>query len=158
MSFGPTLIKPKEIELADLDGKVHRFVISRFDAIKGREIVTKYLTSNLPRLGDYDISNKTMLDLMSYVGVPASSDLGYIKLTTPALIINHVPDWELLGKIEKEMIAYNSSFFEAGKISSFFEELAQKFLQSIFATLMQSSPPSAEHDSPPSTNSEQSTT
>jgi len=113
MSFGPTLIKPKEIELTDLDGNVRRYIISRFDAIKGREIITKYLMSNLPRLGDYDISSKTMLDLMSHVGVPADSDLGYIRLTTPALIINHVPDWELLGHIEKEMIAYNSSFFEA---------------------------------------------
>lgn len=147
MSGLPQLIKPVEKQILDLEGKAHRIILSRFDAIKGREIVTKYLMSNLPKLGDYDISNQTMLDLMTYVAVPADNDLGYIRLTTKALVINHIPDWELLGRIEKEMIAYNSSFFEAEKISSFFEWLAQRFMQKIFAMSTQSSPPSAEQGS-----------
>jgi len=155
---GALLIKPVEKEFFDLDGKSHRLILSRFDAVKGREIITKYLMSNLPKLGDYEVSEQVMLDLMSYIAVPAESELGYIRLTTKALVVNHVPDWEMLGRVEKEMIAYNASFFEPEKISSFFEWVAQKFMQKILEMSMESSPRSATPGSQPITNSEQSTT
>lgn len=155
---GALLIKPVEKEFFDLDGKSHRIILSRFDAVKGREIITKYLMSNLPKLGDYEVSEQVMLDLMSYIAVPVESDLGYIRLTTKALVVNHIPDWEMLGRVEKEMIAYNASFFEPEKISSFFEWVAQKFMQKILEMSMESSPRSATQGSPHTTNSEQSTT
>ena len=114
--------------------------------------------SNLPKIGDYDISNEMMLKLMTYVAVPTDTELGYQTLSTRALVINHVPDWEILGRIEKEMVAYNASFFQGEKISSFFEDLAEKFLQKIFEMYIPSSAQSSQPDSQASTSSEPSTT
>lgn len=152
------LIKPTEFVVTDGDGKDHTYILSKFDAIAGREIITKYLMSNLPKLGDYEVSEKTMLDLMSYVAVPRGDGLEPLRLTTRALVINHVPDWEMLGRIEKAMVEYNASFFRGEKISSFFEDLAAMFLKKIIEMSIQSSPQSATPESLHSTNSGQSTT
>jgi len=152
------LLKPVTKTFHDLDGKAHEIILSRFDAITGREIITKYLMSNLPKLGDYEVSEEVMFKLMSFVAIPAETELGYTRLTTKALVINHIQDWEMLGRIEKEMIAYNSSFFQAEKISSFFEYLAQMFLQKIFALSTQSSAQSSPQEGQPSKNSAPSTT
>lgn len=152
------LREPKEQDFVDQNGNSHTFILSKFDAISGREIISKYLMSNLPKIGDYEVSQETMLKLMKCVAVPRpGTDLGYLPLTTHALVINHVPDWELLGHIEKAMVEYNASFFRGEKISSFFEDLAQRFIQKIFEISTQSSGQSSQQDSPPSTNSEPST-
>lgn len=97
------LLQPKEIEI---NGKIYR--ISKFPATVGREIVAKYPISNMPKLGDYKVSEEIMIKLMSYVEVvlPERS----IRLTTIDLINNHVPGWEVLARLEWEMLQHNCSF------------------------------------------------
>lgn len=118
------LLQPKEIEI---NGKTYR--ISKFPATVGREIVAKYPVSNMPKLGDYKVSEEVMLKLMSYVEtvLPERS----IRLSTQELVNNHVPDWEVLAQLEWEMLSYNCSFLTNGKSLSFFEKLAHLAEQKI---------------------------
>jgi len=130
------LLQPKEIEI---NGKTYR--ISKFPATVGREIVAKYPVSNMPKLGDYKVSEEVMLKLMSYVEtvLPERS----IRLSTQELVNNHVPDWEVLAQLEWEMLSYNCSFLTNGKSLSFFEKLAhlaeQKISEILTASLGKSS-------------------
>jgi hypothetical protein len=136
------LIQPKEIEI---NGKTYR--ISKFPATVGREIVAKYPVSNMPKLGDYKVSEEVMIKLMNYVEVvlPERS----IRLSTRELIDNHVPDWEVLAKLEWEMLQYNCSFLTDGKSLSFLEKLArlaeQKISEILTASLGKSSVREKQH-------------
>jgi hypothetical protein len=112
-------LEPKELEL---DGKV--FILSKFPSIAGREIMAKYPLSGMPKLGDYKVNEETMLKLMEFVQVKLDS--GNLALKTRELVDNHTKGWEVLAKIEWSMIEYNCSFFQDGRISTFFDDFAQK--------------------------------
>lgn len=118
------MLEPKELTIADPDGKEHTYILSKFPAIAGREIVAKYPLSGMPKLGDYAVNEETMLKLMAFVGV--KTDSGVLQLTTRALVDNHVRSWETLAKLEIGMMEYNCSFFGNGRASGFFEGIAQK--------------------------------
>ena len=75
----------------------------------GREIVAKYPVSALPKLGDYAVNEEVMLKLMSFVAVQVGESQQ--RLSSRAMINNHVPDFETLAKIEMKMMEYNCSFF-----------------------------------------------
>lgn len=109
------MIQPKTVTITTMAGDKRDYVLSKFPAIAGREIIAKYPLSSMPKLGDYAVSEETMLKLMAFVGVPLDNG-STLALTTKALVNNHVPDWETLAKIEIEMLEYNTSFFSVGKI------------------------------------------
>ena len=130
------LLQPQEIEI---NGKTYR--ISKFPATVGREIIAKYPVSNMPKIGDYQVSEEIMVKLMSFVEVIAGDRS--IRLMTRELINNHVPDWEALAQLEWEMLQYNCSFLTNGKSLSFLEKLAhlaeQKISEMLTASLGKSS-------------------
>lgn len=130
------LLQPKEIEI---NGKTYR--ISKFPATVGREIIAKYPVSNMPKIGDYQVSEEIMVKLISFVEVIAGDRS--IRLMTRELINNHVPDWEALAQLEWEMLQYNCSFLTNGKSLSFLEKLAhlaeQKISEMLTASLGKSS-------------------
>jgi hypothetical protein len=128
------MIDPIEYEVKAMAGDMRKYVISKFPAIAGREIVSNYPLSALPKIGDYKSNEVTMLKLMSYVGVNMPNGT-VLRLGTIELINNHVPDWETLAKVEVEMLRYNTSFFGRGEVSSFLVNLTQKYLISISPTL-----------------------
>lgn len=142
------LLDPKEIEI---DGKI--YIISHFPAIAGREIMAKYPTSIMPKVGDYAVNEETMLKLMSYVAIPGPN-VGAIplRLNSRALIDNHIKSWETLGKIEIAMMEYNCSFFQNGRISNFFADFAQKLPQLITKILMDFSRASSPKEKPHTSN------
>lgn len=150
------LIKPKQFTVEDMDGTPVTVTLSRFDAVEGREILAKYPMSAMPKLGDYDVNEETMLKLMSYIAVDANGTP--LRLTTKALINNHTHDAETLMKIEMAMLEYNCSFFQQGRISDFLEEFVQMIIAKISKISIRSSEPSLIVEKPPSTNSGQSTT
>lgn len=119
------MIEPKEITIETQRGESRVYVLSKFPAIQGREIIAKYPLSAVPKLGDYQVNEETMLKLMGFVGVPRDSGEP-LRLATRALIDNHVPDWETLARIEFAMMEYNVSFFGNGKGSTFLEAITQK--------------------------------
>ncbi len=139
------MLEPKEIEI---EGKT--YIISKFPAVAGREILAKYPTSGLPKIGDYAINEETMLKLMCYVAVP--QEHGPLKLTNRALIDNHVKSWEALAKIEIAMMEYNCSFFQNGRVLSFLNDFAQKLPAWVSKMLIALSQQSSPTGKPPSTN------
>lgn len=130
------LLEPKEITIETQNGDEKTYTISKFPAIAGREIICKYPTSAIPKLGDYAANEETMFKLMAFVSVKAGNV--DIQLTTKTLIDNHIPDWEILMKLEAEMLKYNFSFFLVGKISNFFDTIKATAQQSLSKTLTDS--------------------
>ena len=137
---------PKPVTINGHDYKVHKFF-----ALAGREIVATYPVANLPKLGDYKASEDALLKLMAHVTVDIGNG-NELPLNTRALIDSHVPDWEVLAKLEMATLEYNVSFFGQGRPSAFLEGLAAKLPQLI--TLIQTalSQQSSEAEKQPSVN------
>jgi hypothetical protein len=133
------LLEPKEVRIVTLKGDERVYIISKFPAVTGREIVCSYPISAIPKLNEYSANEAVMMKLMSFVGIPRAPQAGIpaepLLLNTRALIDNHVPDWETLVKIELEMMRYNTSFFQEGVVSTFCGNLIQKAMRSITPTL-----------------------
>lgn len=129
------MLQPKEIRVTTQAGDERVYILSKFPALAGREIVAKYPLSAMPKLGDYGVNEETMLKLMAFVGVPVEGKDAALKLSTRALVDNHVPDWETLIRVEAAMLEYNVSFFGNGKASSFLEVIAAKAQQLLSRTL-----------------------
>jgi hypothetical protein len=131
------MIEPKEITIETQRGESRVYVLSKFPAVQGREIIAKYPLSAMPKLGDYAVNEETMLKLMAFVAVPRTEG-GPLPLSTRALVDNHVADWETLARIEMAMMEYNVSFFGNGKGSTFLEAItlkAQAFLSKTLTDL-----------------------
>ena len=137
------LLEPKEI---NIDGK--NFILSKFPAIAGREIIAKYPLTGLPKIGDYQLNEETMFKLMAYVAVKIN-DIK-IPLNTPELINNHTGNWETLAKIEVAMMEYNCSFFQNGRVSTFLNDTAQNIPRWIIKTLTSLSLQLSPTEKPPS--------
>lgn len=119
------LLHPHEFPVTLADGTTKTYLLSKFPAIAGREIIAKYPLSSMPKLGDYEVNQETMLKLMQYVAVPIEG-ADPMRLMTAALVDNHIPDWETLAKIEVAMMEYNCSFFANGALQSFIDLLLEK--------------------------------
>ena len=140
------LIEPKEVEIL---GKT--FIISKFPAVLGREIITQYPTSAAPKVGDYRLNEELMFKLLCHVGIPMKGK-DPLLLTTRALVDNHIKDWEMLMKVEWAMMEFNCSFFTAGRMSGLLELIlsrAEGFIASTLTSFVQSL---SEKDSQPSKN------
>lgn len=120
------MLQPKPLTLTRSDGTDVTFVLSKFDAITGREIVAKYPVANLPKIGDYGVSEATMLKVMGFVGVQLEGRDEPLLLATRALVNNHAGDWETLARLEWAMLEYNCSFFANGLNSGSFAGLMDK--------------------------------
>ena len=141
------MIEPKEIEI---DGK--KFIISKFPAIAGREIMTQYPISEIPKAGEYSHQEELVLKIMCFVGVNISGASHPLMLNSKALVDNHVPSWEVLIRLERAIMEYNCSFFQDGRPSTVLEEFARKLIMSVTKTSMDSSEPSLIVEKPLTTN------
>lgn len=141
------MIQPKEITISTQAGENRTYVLSKFPAVQGREIVAKYPMSAMPKLGDYAVNEETMLKLIGFVAVPRDG-AEPLKLSTRALVDNHIPDWETLARLEVAMLEYNCSFFGNGKGSTFFEAIAKKAQAFLSQTLMDLSAQSSQKKPP----------
>lgn len=143
-------LEPKEVTIED-----KTFVISKFPAIAGRKIVTKYISNGMPKIGNYEINEEQMLELMKYVAA-IDSNGNKVVLVTEGLINNHVvsksSSWEMLVKIEMAMMEYNCAFFRNGSISTFLEDIKQKLPPWITKMLKASSVPSSPQVTQPTEN------
>lgn len=123
------LLKPKEVKITDIDGEEKTYIISRFPAIASREILQGYLKAAAPSSNtDYSESQRLMKKLMCYVAA-VTSEGTEVLLKTEMLINNHVPDFDVLSKLESQALDYNSDFFKIGKITKSlkqFEEVAKQ--------------------------------
>lgn len=109
-------IKPTEVTIKSIDDGEKVFRISRVPATQGREIFTQYMPTAMPKIGDYKSNEKLMKMLMCFVDVKAA-DGSWIRLDNEVILNSHVTDWEMLVKIELEMVKYNTNFFNPAKLS-----------------------------------------
>jgi hypothetical protein len=117
----PNLIKPKEIEM---DGKT--YILSKFTAETGREILAVFPLSALPKIGDYKTNKEMALKIYSHIAVPRGPGLAPMPLNMWQLVNQHVDNAITGYKLEKAMIEYNFGFFLEGRVSTFFQDIAQK--------------------------------
>ncbi len=142
-----------ESKIIEIDGK--NFIISKFPAIAGREIITQYPISGMPKFGDYKVNEEIMLKLMSFVAVSVNGQ--ELQLSTQALINNHVGNWETLAKIEMAMLEYNCSFFLDGRVSTFLNDMLQAIPQWITKILTPLLEPLSQAEKPLSKSSKKAT-
>lgn len=142
------LIEPQEYNLKVEDGTTKTYILSKFPAVQGREIAMVYVSSGLPKIGDYAHNQEIMLKLMNYVAVKGPND-NIIRLSTMDLINAHIKSFEDLIKIELKMMEYNCSFFRDGRISSFFEGFVQNVQAWITKILIDYSAQSSQKDNIP---------
>lgn len=114
------MIKPSDYEI---DGRV--YVLSKFPATVGREILMQYPTSAIPKIGDYATNHTMMLKIMKHVGVRVEGRDVPLMLETEALVNNHIEKAENLVKLEFAMVSYNFDFFGDGRALGFLESLTQ---------------------------------
>ena len=144
-------LEPKKIEISG-----QHFIISKVPATVGREIICGYPLSAIPKLNEYKSNEELMFKLMRYVAKIVDGGEP-IVLENQILIDNHVKSWEVLMKLEKEMLVYNCSFFQNGRISTILRDFAQNIPTWISKILMDVLEQFAQTNKPPLTNSEQST-
>ena len=144
------LIKPEKFTVETSDGKKLDFILSNFPAVQGREIITQYPMTGLPKIGDYEKNKDIMFKIMSFVAVEKSGV--QIRLATEELINNHCPDWEVLAKVEFAMMEKNCSFFRNGRHFDFLENLVQMFTKKALEMWMASSEQLSPTAEQPSTN------
>lgn len=131
-------------------GESRVYILSKFPAVAGREIIAGYPLSGMPKLGDYKVNEEMMLKLMAHVGVPMPEGRPPLELSTKTLVDNHVPDWETLARIEMAMMEMNCSFFGNGRALSFLQGIAQQAQGWISETLTRLSEQSSKAGKPPS--------
>ena len=122
-SIGQKLIKPKQIEVQDIDGNPLFFTISRLPALAGREVATQYVTSMFPKIGSYELNETLCIEMLSYTNA-LKGDIE-VELASVELINQHTIDWEGLRALEREMIAYNTHFLVDGNDLTFSNLLPQ---------------------------------
>lgn len=145
------LIDPKPLELTTQAGETKTFLISKVPAVQMREIVAKYPVANMPKVGDYGVSQETMLKLMAYCAVETAEG-HVIPLQTVALVNNHAGDWETLARLEWAMMEYNVSFFGKGLNSGSLPNMIEKARPLISQILTALSAQSSRTEKQPSTS------
>lgn len=145
------LLEPKPFEITRADGTVLKGHLHKFPAIAGRAIITQYPVANLPKLGDYAVSEELALRVLSYVTVDVGTE-NALPLTTRAIVDAQCVDWETFMKLEGMQIAYNCSFFSNGGLSDFWGTLREKARPLISQILTDLSAQSSQADAPRSTN------
>ena len=114
------MIKPKAIEIIDIDGVERKFIITRFPATVG----IKFALKGIPSLSDTDGLLTIKSEIFSYVYVETAG--GELALKTDALVDNHCGDAETALKVIGAMLTYN--FQTLGKLTSggFLESVTAK--------------------------------
>ena len=117
------LIKPKLIEITNIDGNSLKFNIGRIPAIVGREILVGYPSSLIPKVGEYKENQALMIKLLSFVeGFNADDEP--ITLNNYHVINTYVTDTTTLMLLEKEMFAYNFPFLKFEKSKGLLSSMA----------------------------------
>ena len=149
------LVGPKEVVIADIDGNEHRYIVGKIPYMAGgREVTVDYLTSL--QKGNYKRNQELASILFRHVQV-YTEDERPIRLTTPQLIDNHIPDIPTGIKVEAAVAEHNLGFSIAGKIREFQQgwKRSTELFNSIISTISRAV--SQDQVSQPFTSSEPST-
>lgn len=108
------LLEPKEFVINGT-----KYMLSKFPAVGGREIIYEYELMAAQKSQDYQRHERIMFKLMRFVGKVIEGRAEPLLLETPELIDNHVKNWAILVKLETEMLNYNNNkdVFQDGRDS-----------------------------------------
>lgn len=134
------LLNPKPVTVADRNGGEHHYIIGQFPAITGREVAAKYPTSIAALAkqweeNQYGENEKIMLKALSFVD-RVLEDGNTVRLSTAALVDNHVPDAETLLRLERALLDHNFSFFEKFNRSISSGGIVQNMIKLVTSTLI----------------------
>lgn len=121
------LIAPKEVEIEDRNGEKRVYIFSQPPYFDAREITSQWAAGAIPKLGSYQLNEEMAKKLFSYVAA-IDKEGRQVRLTTKALIENHVPDLITGGRIELGMIEYILGFSVLGQVSAFLTNAIQTAL------------------------------
>lgn len=130
------LLKPKTVTVKTMDGDVKTVIISRLPGLVQREVMAKYPTSALPKIGDYATNEEMALKMLSYCEVETSAGTK-VRLTTRDLIQNHLEDFRAIGSVEMEVVKYNFDFFGLGNGSHSLPDLGRAVITWTIKTWME---------------------
>ena len=86
------LLEPKKITLTDQSGKDHVYQLGKMPYLcGGREVCTQFLSTAMPKVGDYEKNEALSLKMFQYIAVVTADR--EITLSTIDLVNNHVPDF-----------------------------------------------------------------
>ncbi len=128
-------LKSQLVPISGVDGDTKTFKIHRVPATMGREIFTQYVPTALPKAGDYESNEKLMKKLIAFAQVQV--DDGSFVVLNSVNLDAHVSDFEMLVKLEWEMVKYNTSFLTRENRSNLlkkFKGLAGKYLNTLTST------------------------
>jgi len=114
-----------------------KYWLGKIPAVQGREILTQYPATAVPKIGDYNTNKALMLQMMCYAAVEIEPGR-YQALVTESLVNNHVADAPTLIRLEWEIFEYNFAFFASGKLSKFLAGLVPKVQPLMQKMLMES--------------------
>jgi len=123
------MIKPQEIKVVDMDGEEKTFVITRFPATVGMEILYKLPTSGMPKIGDFEVLKGVRDDVFKYVYVKVGDT--EIPLNTSALINQHLTDGETAYKVMGAMLSYNFESIKKLTSSVSLDSISEKILSTV---------------------------
>lgn len=147
---------PKEITVADGEGRDRKFILSKMPAWDGMEIMSRLpasiIAGALPKISDFDIIRELQIKIMKYIAVEINGKP--LPLSTQALIDNHCGDWECFARLLAAEVQYNNSFFREGTALNFLKDIARQYLAKISEMLTQYSALSSQQTKQSSGNSE----
>ena len=113
------LIEPKEFTVNDQNGNPCHYRLGRIPYLSGgREICSQFVSSAMPKVGDYKLNEDLSRNMFKFVSVVRENGTEQ-ALITDNLVNNHVPDFITGIKIEEAMLEHNLGFSVAGKVREF---------------------------------------
>lgn len=150
------LLEPKKITLTDQSGKDHVYQLGKMPYLcGGREVCTQFLSTAMPKVGDYEKNEALSLKMFQYIAVVTADR--EITLSTIDLVNNHVPDFVTGIKLEEAMLEHNLGFSVLGKLQEYRKQWDQSLPQLLTQILTPFQEAFAKQKSAPGTNSKQST-
>ena len=120
------LLDPKKVEV---NGKT--FIVSKFPAFDGYEIMIRYIPVHLANLNaDFNKVKEMVLKVMKYVAVELP-DGTLVRLENEDLINNHLSSGEEIMDLTAQIMDYNTSFFNGGKGLTFYKRLENLATQKV---------------------------
>lgn len=117
------LLDPKPVEIDIGNGQTKTFIVSRLPYLAGgREVLTQFMPTAAPKIGDYAANEKLAAKMFEFIAVPREG-AEPLRLETSDLVNSHVPNFRAGLQLEKAMLEHNLGFSVAVGLSTFLEGL-----------------------------------
>ncbi len=124
------LLNPKDVEINGF-----KFIISQMPCTVAQEVAFKLPPGLIPIMGNFTQAEEMYVKMLSFCE-RVYDDGRHIKLINKDIIDNHVPDFQTLLLLEREVIEYNYGFFDTEKLLTLLNGLLSRAESSVSKILM----------------------